>query len=98
MSNFPKPEYALARRLHQVGWWLRRVATRLFLAPLHAELAELRARQERLERQLHALTGRADDYGAVARRLAALEDRLGEQEDGGPSARDWPADPLPRKG
>jgi hypothetical protein len=44
-------------------------------------LAELRERQDRLERQLHTLLGRHYDHVAAAQRLATLEDRLRQWEE-----------------
>jgi hypothetical protein len=56
------------------------VATRIFLVDIHAELTDLRQRQERLELQLHALAGHKYDYSALALRLAALEDAAGRSQ------------------
>jgi hypothetical protein len=69
-------ELRLARRLRRVGASLRRLLSRIFLAPLYAELNELRGRQDQLERQMNGLLGRACDQDATAHRLAALEDAL----------------------
>jgi hypothetical protein len=69
-------EFRLARRLRRMGSGLRRLASRIFLAPLYAELVELRGQQAQLERQLNSLLARAYDQDAVAHRLAALEDAL----------------------
>jgi hypothetical protein len=80
MVNLLNPEYTLVRSGRNVVRWLRRLATRILLVQVHAELAELRQRQDRLERQLHVLLGRHYDNTAVAQRLAALEDRLREYQ------------------
>lgn len=80
MANLVNPEYTLVRSGRSVVRWLRRLATRILLVQVHAELAELRQRQDRLERQLHALLGRHYDNIAVTQRLAALEDRLREYQ------------------
>jgi outer membrane protein TolC len=69
------PEQVLVKAVRGLVRRLRQVITRMFLVHLHAELAEMKARQDRLERQLHSLLGRSHDHGAIARRLAALEDR-----------------------
>src|SRR5438105_2131131 len=69
-------ELRLARRLRRLGSGLRRLASRIFLAPLYGELKDLRERQDILERQLNAVLGRAYDQDAVARRLGALEDAV----------------------
>ena len=69
-------EFRFLRRLRKLAAGLRRLASRVFLAPLYAELDALRARQAQLEQQLHALLGRATDQDATARRLAAIEDAL----------------------
>jgi hypothetical protein len=76
-------EYRLVRGVRRLAAGLRRVAARLLLAPLVAELAALRERQEELERQLSALRGRSFDHGALSRRLAALEDAVIELRPGG---------------
>lgn len=76
MDNLVNPEYALVKHGRRLVRWLRRLATRILLVQVHAELAELRERQDRLERQLHTLLGRHYDNSAVAQRLAVLEDRL----------------------
>jgi hypothetical protein len=92
MTNLLNPEYTLVHTSRKVVRWLRRVATRILLVQVHAELTELRARQDRLERQLNALLGRHYDNVATAQRLAVLEDHV----------RQWQAVPeetvLPRKG
>ncbi|HEY7311622.1 MAG TPA: hypothetical protein VH643_19820 [Gemmataceae bacterium] len=80
MANLVNPEYTLMRSGRSVVRWLRRLATRILLVQVHAELTELRQRQDRLERQLHALLGRHYDNIAVTQRLAALEDRLREYQ------------------
>lgn len=95
MANLVNPEYALVRSGRSVVRWLRRLATRILLVQVHAELAELRQRQDRLERQLHALLGRHYDNTAVTQRLAALEDRLREYQTGNEQIEE-PA--PPRKG
>jgi hypothetical protein len=69
-------EYRALRRLRRFVAAVCRLASRVFLAPLYAELNELRARQDRLEHQLHALLGRAWDQEATTRRLAAIENAL----------------------
>jgi hypothetical protein len=69
-------EYRLVRGVRRLAASVRRVASRLLLAPIYAELAALRLRQEELERQVAALRGRAFDQEATARRLAALEDAV----------------------
>jgi cell division protein FtsB len=79
MANLVNPEYVLVKSGRRVVRWLRRLATRVLLVQVHAELAELRERQDRLERQLHALLGQHYDNMAVAQRLAVLEDRLREE-------------------
>jgi uncharacterized protein YigA (DUF484 family) len=95
MADLVNPEFVLVRSGRSMVRWLRRLATRILLVQVHAELAELRQRQDRLERQLHALLGRHYDNTAVAQRLAALEDRLREQHSG----EDALAEPArPRKG
>jgi hypothetical protein len=76
MANLLNPEYTLIRAGREVVRWLRRLATRILLVQVHAELSELHERQDRLERQLHALLGRHYDNIAVAQRLAALEDHV----------------------
>jgi len=88
------PEYVLVRSGRRVVRWLRRVATRILLVQVHAELAELRERQDRIERQLHALLGRHYDNTAIAQRLAVLEDRIREYQ----SAEDGCEEFAPRKG
>jgi hypothetical protein len=80
MANLTNPEYALVTSGRRVVRWLRRLATRILLVQVHAELAELHERQDRLERQLHALLGRHYDNTAVAQRLADLEDRIREYQ------------------
>ena len=72
------PEYVLVRSGRRAVRWLRRLATRILLVQVHAELAELRERQDRLERQVHALLGRHYDNMAISQRLAVLEDRIRE--------------------
>jgi hypothetical protein len=81
-------EYRLVRAVRRFGAGVRRVAARLLLAPVYAELAALRERQEELERQVAALRGRAFDQGAMARRLAALEDAVIELRQPSPQATD----------
>jgi hypothetical protein len=93
MARWLNPEYALVQTSRKLVRWLRRVGTRIFLVDLHTELEELRARQDRLERQLGALQGRAYDQSALSRRLAALEDHLRELGAGQAGS-----DALPRKG
>jgi uncharacterized protein YigA (DUF484 family) len=88
------PEYVLVRSGRRVVRWLRRLATRILLVQVHAELAELRERQDRIERQLHALLGRHYDNTAIAQRLAVLEDRIREYQ----SAEDGCEEFTPRKG
>lgn len=78
MSNLMNPEYSLVRSGRRVVRWLRRLATRILLVQVHTELAEMRERQDRLERQLHTLLGRHYDNIAVSQRLAALEDHVRE--------------------
>jgi hypothetical protein len=78
MANLLNAEYALVQSGRRVVRWLRRLATRILLVQVHAELTELRERQDRLERQLHALLGRHYDNLAAAQRLAALEDCVRE--------------------
>jgi hypothetical protein len=95
MANLVNPEYTLVRSGRSVVRWLRRLATRILLVQVHAELAELRQRQDRLERQLHALLGRHYDNTAVTQRLATLEDRLREYQTED-ERREEPA--APRKG
>jgi hypothetical protein len=73
---FNPAEFRLLRRLRKLAAGMRRLASRVFLAPLYTELDALRARQAVLQRQLHALLGRATDQDATARRLAAIEDAL----------------------
>jgi hypothetical protein len=74
-------EFRFLRRLRKFGPGLRRLASRVFLAPLYTELDALRQRQALLERQLHTLLGRATDQEATARRLAAIEDALIEMRE-----------------
>jgi Tfp pilus assembly protein PilN len=81
MTNLLNPEYTLVQGGRRVVRWLRRLATRILLVQVHAELAELRERQDRLERQLHALLGRHYDQVAAAQRLASLEDRIRQWEE-----------------
>jgi hypothetical protein len=81
MANLVNAEYALVRTARRLVRGLRRLATRILLVQIHAELAELRERQDRIERQLHALLGRHYDNLAVAQRLAALEDHVRELQD-----------------
>jgi hypothetical protein len=81
MANLLNPEYTLVQTGRRAVRWLRRLATRILLVQVHAELTELRERQDRLERQLHALLGRHYDQIATAQRLAALEDRLRQWEE-----------------
>jgi hypothetical protein len=81
MANLLNPEYTLVQTGRRMVRWLRRLATRILLVQVHAELAELRERQDRLERQLHALLGRHYDQIATAQRLATLEDRLRQWEE-----------------
>jgi hypothetical protein len=69
-------EFRFLRRLRNLAAGLRRLTSRVFLAPLYAELDAVRARQAALEGQLNALLGRATDQDATARRLAAIEDAL----------------------
>ncbi|HEY7425729.1 MAG TPA: hypothetical protein VH682_15980 [Gemmataceae bacterium] len=88
------PEYVLVRSGRRVVRWLRRLATRILLVQVHAELAELRERQDRIERQLHALQGRHYDNTAVAQRLAVLEDRIREYQSAEEGCEEFP----PRKG
>ena len=88
------PEYVLVRSGRRMVRWLRRLATRILLVQVHAELAELRERQDRIERQLHALLGRHYDDTAIAQRLAVLEDRIREYQ----SAEDGCEEFTPRKG
>jgi hypothetical protein len=77
MASYLDPaEYHVVRGLRRLAGGLRRLGARVFLAPLHAELRALRERQDVLERQLHALRGRAFDQDALARRLADLEDAV----------------------
>jgi hypothetical protein len=76
MANDLNAEYTLVRSGRRVVRWLRRWATRILLVQVHAELMELRQRQDRVERQLHTLLGRHYDNLAVAGRLAALEDQV----------------------
>ncbi len=94
MSNLLNAEYVLVRSGRRLVRWLRRLATRILLVQVHAELAELRERQDRLERQLHVLLGRHYDNRAIAQRLADLEDRIRDYQ-----TRDeaWEESP-PRKG
>jgi Tfp pilus assembly protein PilN len=80
MTHFQNPEYTLVRSGRRVVRWLRRLATRILLVQVHTELAELRERHDRLERQLHVLLGRHYDHVATAQRLASLEDRLRQME------------------
>jgi hypothetical protein len=93
MSHLVNPsEFHLVRRLRRFTHGLRRLAARLFLAPLVAELDALRARQDQLEHRLHTLLGQTHDREALARRLAALEDAVIELRevlaDAAASARD----------
>lgn len=92
MSNWVNPEYALVNSGRRVVRWLRRLATRILLVQVHAELSELRERQDRLERQVNMLLGRHYDNLAVASRLAALEDHVRELQEGREESC------LPRKG
>jgi hypothetical protein len=79
MGNYLGPaEHQAVRGLRRFAEGLRRLARRIFLGPVFAELEQLRARQEELERQLAAVRGRAFDHDALARRLAAIEDLLME--------------------
>ena len=78
MANLLNAEYTLVQSGRRVVRWLRRLATRILLVQVHAELTELRERQDRLERQLHALLGRHYDSIAAAQRLACLEDSVRE--------------------
>jgi Tfp pilus assembly protein PilN len=78
MANLLNAEYTLVQSGRRAVRWLRRLATRILLVQVHAELTELRERQDRLERQLHALLGQRYDSLAAAQRLAALEDRVRE--------------------
>lgn len=80
MANLVNPEYTLVQFGRRAVRWLRRVATRILLVQIHAELDEMRQRQDRLERQVHALLGRHYDGIAVAQRLAVLEDLIREQQ------------------
>ena len=89
------PEYVLVRSGRRMVRWLRRLATRILLVQVHAELAELRERQDRIERQLHALLGRHFDNTAVAQRLAVLEDRIREYQSAEERCEEFPP---PRKG
>ncbi len=84
MAILDPAEYRLIRGIRSLGAGVRRVASRLLLAPVYAELTALRQRQEELERQLAAVRGRAFDQTALARRLADLEDAVIELR---PSAR-----------
>jgi Tfp pilus assembly protein PilN len=81
MANLLNPEYTLVQSGRRVVRWLRRLATRILLVQVHVEMAELRERQDRLERQLHALLGRHYDQVAAAQRLASLEDRIRQWEE-----------------
>ncbi len=81
MANLLNPEYTLVQTSRCAVRWLRRLATRILLVQVHAELTELRERQDRLERQLHALLGRHYDQVAVAQRLASLEDHVRQWEE-----------------
>jgi hypothetical protein len=94
MTNLVNPEYVLMRSGRRVVRWVRRLATRILLVQVHAELAELRERQDRIERQLHALLGRHYDNTAVAQRLAVLEDRIRAYQ----SAEEGCEEFSPRKG
>jgi hypothetical protein len=77
MGSFLNPaEYQIVRGLRRFAEGLRRVAGRVFLGPVYAEVQRLRTRQEELELQLAAVRGRAFDQAALARRLAAIEDLL----------------------
>jgi hypothetical protein len=78
MANLLNAEYTLVQSGRRVVRWLRRLATRILLVQVHADLNELRERQDRLERQLHTLLGRHYDGVATAQRLAALEDSVRE--------------------
>jgi Tfp pilus assembly protein PilN len=78
MANLLNAEYTLVQSGRRVVRWLRRLATRILLVQVHADLNELRERQDRLERQLHTLLGRHYDGVAAAQRLAALEDSVRE--------------------
>jgi hypothetical protein len=69
-------ELRLAQRLRRMRSALRHLLSRIFMAPLYAELNELRARQDLLQSQLNLALARAYDQEALARRLAALEDAL----------------------
>jgi hypothetical protein len=95
MANLLNAEYAFVRTGRGVVRWLRRLATRILLVQVHAELAELRERQDRVERQLHALLGRRYDNLAVASRLAALEDHVRELQEADAVREEGE---LPRKG
>jgi hypothetical protein len=95
MTNPFNPEYTLVRGGRNVVRWLRRLATRILLVQVHAELSELRERQDRLERQLHALLGRHYDQLAANQRLAALEDCVREWSMSGDAAEEYHA---PKKG
>ncbi len=95
MANLLHAEYALVQSGRRLVRWLRRLATRILLVQVHAELTQLRQRQDRLERQLHTLLGRHYDNLAAAQRLAALEDCLREMR---MTAEIRPECPLPRKG
>jgi hypothetical protein len=99
MAILDLAEYRLVRGVRRLAGGLRRVAARVLLAPLYAELAALRERQEELERQLAAVRGRAFDHEALARRLAALEDAVIDMRPHGvaePEA--GPAATVPPKG
>ncbi len=94
MANLLNAEYTLVHSGRRVVRWLRRVATRILLVQVHAELTELRERQDRLERQVHTLLGRHYDGIAATLRLACLEDSVRELQ-----ATDVPREPFhsPRK-
>lgn len=95
MANLLNPEYTLMQYGRRLVRWLRRVATRIFLVQIHAELAEMRQRQDRLERQLHSILGRHYDNLATSQRLAVLEDLVREYQ----SANELHEEcRLPRKG
>jgi hypothetical protein len=79
MADLLNPEFTLVQTGRRMVRWLRRLATRILLVQVHAELTELRQRQDRLERQLHTLLGMRYDNLAVAQRLAALEDCLRDE-------------------
>lgn len=95
MANLVNPEYTLVQYGRRLVRWLRRIATRILLVQIHAELDEIRQRQDRLERQVHTLLGRHYDGIAVAQRLVVLEDLIREQQTTGDERE--PCRP-PRKG